>query len=311
MRLSVLVISRIPRLLNQMLRSLSEAICLHGTDVEIICSWNGSKDEENEIINSSGYEFLIAQRSPYHFASNMNELAKKANGELLLLINDDVILDEGSIDNAIACIEEETQAGLIGGKLRDESGNLTHAGILFDSRHSPYHQFDKLLKSNEEFINKQKLKVPAVTGALILIRKKDFLQLNFNESYKVCGEDVELCLDIQQKLKLFVFYCSDFSGIHEAESTRKNEDNQKGNSEDLARMRMLRRLFIEKATKEQIQNELYLASLESEILRSMKIKVLEEDLIHWKDQSHSLQLVRLRQLQDIEGLKNKLSQSQQ
>ena len=66
--------------------------CMSQEEVEVLCSWNGETGEEANIENHSGYEFLVANRAPYHFASNMNDLAEKANGDLLLLINDDVFL---------------------------------------------------------------------------------------------------------------------------------------------------------------------------------------------------------------------------
>ena len=56
----------------------------------------------------------------------------------------------------------------------------------------------------------------------MLTRKKFFKELKFNERYEVCGEDIELCLDISQLLGQEIWYCSQFKGIHEAESTRKN-----------------------------------------------------------------------------------------
>ena len=92
MRLSILVISRTSDFLNDMLASLSAATKLSGRDVEILCSWNGSRSDESFINNCSRYEILIAQRDQYHFATNMNSLAEKASGELLMLINDDVII---------------------------------------------------------------------------------------------------------------------------------------------------------------------------------------------------------------------------
>ena len=61
---------------------------------------NGTKEAEEEIINHSGYEFLVAQRDAYHFASNMNQLAHHANGEVLAFVNDDVVLDDSSLMQA-------------------------------------------------------------------------------------------------------------------------------------------------------------------------------------------------------------------
>ena len=101
MLLSILVVSRSYQLLNQMLYSIANATSLETINIEILCSWNGSKADEFKIINNSGYHFKIVEREKYHFATNINSLAKHAIGETLLIINDDIILDENSIDYAI------------------------------------------------------------------------------------------------------------------------------------------------------------------------------------------------------------------
>mgnify|MGYP001290829235 CR=1 FL=1 len=168
MRLSILVVSRTANLLNTMLGSLPQALSLCNHEVEILCSWNGDQAEEAVILNESGYEFLIANHAEYQFASNMNALADKANGEILLIINDDVILDHGSIDAGLACLEEQPNSGLIAARLRDRKGWLTHAGILFDKRHSPYHQLDRLVGSEHHAVLGKAKRVPAATGATVV-----------------------------------------------------------------------------------------------------------------------------------------------
>ena len=119
MRLSILVVSRTAGLLSSMLRTLKDALHLPGEEVEVLCSWNGTSEEEALIENASGYEFLVANRAPYHFASNMNTLADKAIGEVLLLINDDVLLDANSLDGALNCLTDKPKTGLVGARLRD------------------------------------------------------------------------------------------------------------------------------------------------------------------------------------------------
>ena len=46
-RLSVLVVSRTPSLLNRLLASFPSACSLSLADVEILCSWNGSIVDES------------------------------------------------------------------------------------------------------------------------------------------------------------------------------------------------------------------------------------------------------------------------
>lgn len=326
MRLSLLVVSRTPVLLSRMLASIAAATDLPYQEVEILCSWNGCAEDEEHIDNCSGYEFVIAQREPYHFAANMNGLAAKARGNQLLFINDDVVLDSSSIDAALDCLGRTNDIGIVGSRLRNEAGELTHAGILFDSRHSPYHQLDRLIASEHQAINSGDVEMPAVTGALFLMRSEDFQTLRFPLEYKVCGEDVELCLNLRERLGLSIMYCPGFSGIHASEATRSQTDGQDGNSEDLSRMRLRRKQFLEKASRQQLNLEIYVEALQAEVLRSIElerrkgerqlpqasatkqqlmlhVKQLQEELANWQEKCHSLQLTRLRLEQSLKQQK--------
>ena len=298
MRLSLLVVSRTPVLLSRMLASIATATDLPYEEVEILCSWNGKSEEEHLIENSSGYEFLIAQRDPYHFASNMNGLADKARGNELLFINDDLVLDRSSIDAALACLNSSNDIGIVGSRLRDEDGVLTHAGIVFDSRHSPYHQLDRIIASDHPAINRREVAMPAVTGALFLIRNEQFQAIRFRVEYLVCGEDVELCLDVRERLGLKIVYCPRFSGIHASEATRSNIDGQDGNSEDMSRMRIRRKQFLDKANRKQLSDEVFVKAFENDVLRSLdtstELKDHQKELKEWQQKCHSLQLTRLR-----------------
>ena len=328
MRLTLLVVSRTPTLLSRMLASVAAATKLPYQEVEILCSWNGNTEDESRITNESGYEFIIAQRKPYHFASNMNELAAKARGDALLFINDDVVLDRGAIDAGIGCIANSSSIGMVGSRLRNEAGELTHAGILFDSRHSPYHQLDRLISSEHQVICNREIQIPATTGALFLMRNDHFKALHFQTDYKVCGEDVELSLDLREKLGLDIVFCPSFSAVHASEATRSQTEGQEGNSEDMSRMRMRRMKFLHQATSEQLNDELFVEALQAEILRSVElerrrgeqqlmqssapkqqllqqIKQLQEELASWQEKCHSLQLTRLRLQQSLEQQKQK------
>ena len=314
MRLSILVVSRTAALLSSMLDSLEDALHLPREEVEVLCSWNGDAAEEACITNGSSYEFLVANRTPYHFASNINALANKANGDVLLLINDDVQLDANSVDAGLSCLINHPKTGLVGARLRDLEGRLTHAGILFDRRHSPYHQLDRLIGSEHHAVLGEPRPVPATTGAAMLIRREHFQTLRFNSDYQVCGEDVELCLAIRQQLQLNVVYCPLFSGQHEGEATRSHEENQGANSEDLTRIRSLHRHFLNTANRDQLRVELEASVAEADALRSLEshrsrksqeismvLNQLKQASVesnrsshHWEDQAHALQLVRLK-----------------
>ena len=268
MRLSILVVSRTAALINRLCDSLDAACNLAPIDVEILCSWNGSDVEEAQIRNSSRYDFHIAQRVPYHFAANMNSLAALAGGEVLMLANDDLILDPGCVVAAMQLLSSRPEVGLVGALLRDQQGFLSHAGINFDLRWSSYHLLDRVLpvtRIAEGLITSAP--VAAVTGALQWIKRDDFLQHPFNSEYQVNGEDVELCLDVQQHLDKQVWLCTEASAIHDAETTRSQDPLQAGNSADELRLRARTRHFIGQTTREQLRVLLQQQQRESQLLR--------------------------------------------
>ena len=270
MQLSILVVSRTAELVNRFCAGLDAACSLAPMEAEILVSWNGSDADEQRIENSSRYDLHIAQRVPYHFAGNMNGLAALAGGEVLMLANDDLILDQGCVDAGLKLLTSRPEVGLVGALLRDQQGLLTHAGINFDLRCSSYHLLDRLLPV--ERVAKGLIPtapVAAVTGALQWIGRDAFRQHSFNPAYQVNGEDVELCFDVQEHLDQQVWLCTEASAIHEAETTRSKDPLQTANSADELRLRARTRSFLNNATGEQLRVLLLQQQQESQLLRDL------------------------------------------
>ena len=277
MQVSILVVSRTPELLNRFCASLNRASGLHALEMEILCSWNGSDAEETRIHNSSRYDLHIAQRVPYHFSGNMNGLAAMAGGDVLMIANDDLILDAGCVDAGLTLLNSKPEIGLVGTLLRDQHDLVSHAGINFDPRCSSYHLLDRMLSTNDIGAITS-APVAAVTGALQWIASHDFQQHPFNETYIVCGEDVELCMDVQQDLKKQVWLCAEATAVHESEATRSQDESQAGNSEDEMRLRARVKGFIEQASKKQLKVLLMQQQRESMHLRELVAGQLGEEL---------------------------------
>ena len=270
MRLSILVVSRTAALINRLCDSLDAACSLAPMEVEVLCSWNGSDVEEAQIRNSSRYDFHLAQRAPYHFASNMNALASLAGGEILMLANDDLILDPGCVDAGLNLLCSRPEVGLVGALLRDQQGLLSHAGINTDIRCSSYHPLDRLVPVEQ--VAKGLIPtapVAAVTGALQWIERDAFRTHPFNPAYQVNGEDVELCFDVQQHLDQQVWLCTEASAIHEAETTRSQDPLQASNSADQLRLRARTRHFLNHATGAQLRVLVQQQQRESQLLRDL------------------------------------------
>ena len=288
-----------------MLESLAVATAIPGNEVEILCSWNGEKISEQNIVNRSGYEFLIASRDPYHFSSNMNQLAQHANGDVLAFLNDDLLLDPGSLDAGLSCLSNDLSTLCVGALLRKPDGTLQHGGMAFDCRHTPYHCAEGIRGVVDVISRQPPYEVPCVTGALVLTRKSTFNLQTFEEGYQRCGEDVQFSLDLREKFQGKVMLCPGMSAVH-IESSTRIENNEAGNtSEDLVRMRTRRRLFLEQASREQLKVELSMATREQAYTKEelanrctgSHLQTLERERDYWKREAQLLQLETLR-LQD-------------
>ena len=233
----------------------------------------------------------------------MNQLARNANGDVLAIMNDDLILDQGSLDAGLSCLSNDISTLCVGALLRTPSGHLQHGGMAFDSQNTPYHIAEGCKNLTTTLKGLAPFEVPCVTGALILVRRSTFRKQPFEESYQRCGEDVQLNLDLREKLKGKVMLCPGMSGIH-IESATRSENNETGNtSEDLVKMRTRRRLFLENASPEMLKAELFMAGKEhmwtqGEASLNANGMSLRQERDYWKREAQTLQLEILR-LQDL------------
>ena len=108
----------------------------------------------------------------------MNLLAKKASGEILLIINDDIILDNGSIDVGLELLKSNSNIGIVSGNLRYRNGLIQHVGTSFNAENLSYHKFKKSLKYNSSLIDNTNLIISAATGALLMINKSLFNEID-------------------------------------------------------------------------------------------------------------------------------------
>ena len=139
------------------------------------------------------------------------------------------------------------------------------------------------------------------------IARHDFQQHPFNETYIVCGEDVELCMDVQQDLKKQVWLCAEATAVHESETTRSQDESQAGNSEDQMRLRARVKAFIEQASKKQLKTLLMQQQRESMHLRDLVAGQLGEELKLEREEQEKVLLdlreerLRLKQQLELAG----------
>jgi GT2 family glycosyltransferase len=181
-------------MINSLIVSLSPDL-----SYEIIFIDDASVDSTKEWLNSffhtnhTNVKRIFNSRNLGYAKSN-NRAVSHAEGIYLALINNDLLFSDGWLEPMLEILKNESlNAGVVGNvqyKINDQS--LDHAGIELDL--SGQFKHIKNFPSNQVYA-----KCFAVTGACLLIRKDDFVNLGgFDEDYINGGEDVDLCFSLNR-----------------------------------------------------------------------------------------------------------------
>ena len=126
------------------------------------------------------------------FAAACNRGAATAQGEFLFLLNNDLVFLPGWFGPMRAVFARRADTGLVGNvQLAAATGAVDHAGLFFDRLGKPVHDTARPWWARLAGLRP----VPAVTGACLAIRRRDWRAFGgFDEGYVNGGEDVDLCL---------------------------------------------------------------------------------------------------------------------
>ncbi len=159
---------------------------------EIIWVDDGSTDGTRDwllTLPAPRHRVILNDRNLGYAASN-NRGAQAATGEILALLNNDLVLTPGWFLPMHATLDQHPQAGVIGNVQRNAvTGEIDHSGVYYYARGRPTH--DRVLPDGGSRIRP----VIAVTAACMLMKRERFHQLGgFDEQFINGSEDVDLCL---------------------------------------------------------------------------------------------------------------------
>lgn len=128
------------------------------------------------------------------FANTCNFGATIAEGDILLFLNNDVIVEKDFITEMLKVLEN-VKANIVGCKiLNPKDGRVIHAGIIFNNEGWP-HEIGKGINVAADEVSTDR-EMNAVTAACMMIRKSDFIKLHgFNTDFKNGWEDNDFCYD--------------------------------------------------------------------------------------------------------------------
>ncbi len=178
------------------LRSLQETLPRNPAfQSEIILIDDGSSDGTREWLKTltrfpRAEIRVVLNEKNLGYAGANNRAAALARGEYLLLLNNDVELAPGWLDEMLTVARAHPRAGLVGNvQLNFKTGLIDHTGIFINAKGKPSH-----LRTLPHAWARTR-EVIASTGACLLVRRDFWNEMGgFDEGFFNGGEDVDLCL---------------------------------------------------------------------------------------------------------------------
>lgn len=238
MKLTIVIVNyNVKYFLEQCLHSVYKA--LNSIDAEVCVVDNASSDQSVEMVAEKFPDVkLIANKDNVGFSKANNQAIREANGEYVLLLNPDTVVEEDTFDKVVSFMDEHSDAGGLGVKMIDGKGSF-----LPESKRglpTPSVAFYKIFGLSKLFpkskifgkyhlgylANNEIHEVDVLAGAFMLLRKSVLDEIGLlDEDYFMYGEDIDLSYRIQ-KSGAKNYYYPDTSIIHyKGESTKKGSIN--------------------------------------------------------------------------------------
>lgn len=238
MKLSVIIVNYNVRLfLEQSLRSVIKASENHET--EIIVVDNNSADGSVQMVHENFPQVIcVANEKNMGFSAANNQGIQLAQGEFILLLNPDTVVEEDSFNKTIHYLETHIDVGGLGVKMIDGKGNflpeskrgLPTPAVAFykifglsklcpKSKRFNYYHLGHLPvdKTNE---------VEVLSGAFMMIRSSVLKVVGLlDDTFFMYGEDIDLSYRITQAGYKNIYFPETTIIHYKGESTKKGSLN--------------------------------------------------------------------------------------
>lgn len=179
---------------------------------------------------------LVEFDHPFNFSEKINAGAVRAEGEHLLLLNDDIEVATADWVERLVMYSALDGVGAVGARLLLEDGRLQHGGVNFEGG-LPGHPYYGWPGDAAGYANNLKVarNLLAVTGACLMTRRELFNQVGgFTTTFPVNYNDVDYCLKLGA-LGRRVVYVGDVAMLHFESSSRSSDVAEWEKQELLAR----------------------------------------------------------------------------
>lgn len=246
-------------ILNNCLQSIYEKSKYENFEV-IIVNNNSTEQETFNLLDEYKKKYnnfkVYEANYEFNYAKMMNEAVQNANGEYILLLNNDTeVLTENFIQIMLGYAMQE-HIGAVGVKLLYPDGLIQHGGVLLGVQGIVNHAF--LGRNRNSYGYFARLLIPynysAVTAACLMVKKSKYEEVHgLDEQLKVNFNDVDFNLKLLEKGYYNVFL-PQVELIHYESKTRDYATTPEKRKQSLAEENYIKNKWKDKLTNDRFYN---------------------------------------------------------
>ncbi len=245
-------------LLKQCIDSILEASTYSNFEILVVDNASNEESFENlmqeyKSVLQDRFKVILVNRK-FNFSELINKGSKEANGEYLLLLNNDTKVVSPTWIEDMMCYAQNSNVGAVGVQLLFPDNSIQHCGIEFDNDLQPYHLFSHEKLEKENILANTINNFQALTGACLMVSKTKFEEVNgFNERLAVEFNDIDFCMKLRQK-KWHNVYLNHVKLYHYESVSRGRADQ---NQENYSRYTLEKGIFLSQH-QERVKSNVFL-----------------------------------------------------
>lgn len=197
---------------------------------EFIIVENNSTEEETfsyyKEIEKRDNVRVLYYKEDFNYSRINNFGVKEANGEYVLLLNNDTEMIEPDSIKEMLDVCMRLDVGIVGAKLLYEDNTIQHAGVIIGFGGVAGHAFIGQDRDDNGYFSRiiSVQDLSAVTAACLMVRRSVFDEVEgLNEEFKVAFNDIDFCLKVRKAGYLVVY--NPYAQFYHYESKSRGQED--------------------------------------------------------------------------------------